>query len=140
VAEYAAKEDTHKRTCKECEQLANPKSYEAGARVRIEGVYDCANCEVTKAQPSLENYPVIELYNSLPRVFDGMSGALQFSATDIQFVFSLFDVPKEMWDEYYFKMMYFHECLLDAETKRRKKQKALDGARAKTRAASRGKG
>jgi len=137
VAEYAAKEN--KRTCKDCERLADPKSYEAGARVRIAEVYDCENCEVTKTQPSLANYPVIELYNSLPRVFDGMSGALQFSTVDIKFVFSIFDVPQELWDEYYFKMMHFHECLLDAEAEKRKKQKASDEARARAKKASRGR-
>lgn len=117
MAEWAARKN--KRTCKQCIKLADPKSFAKGSRVRIAKVFDCKNCEVTKARPLSANTNVLELYNALPRRFDS-SGIKVITAIDVKFVLELFEVPKGLWHDYYQRIIFFHNCLVEACVKQQK--------------------
>lgn len=118
------------KDCEQCEKLADPDSYAKGSAVKIPGVYDCENCIVMKYQPSAENQNVVDLYNALPRNYEGYGGFRQISATDIKFVLELFEVDEKLWSDYYRKLIYFHSELLEAELKvRGKKQKEEEAIR-----------
>lgn len=121
MAEWAARKN--KRDCKQCEKLANPKAYAKGSRVRIAGVFDCKNCEKTKARPIPDNRNVIDLYNALPRRFD-YSGIKVITAVDTKFIFELFEVPKVLRSDYYQRIVFLHNCLVEACVKEEKKETA----------------
>ena len=91
--------------------LASPESFLAGAVVYIDGLGDCANCEVTHSQPSLDNEVILELYDLLPKNYDGFTGMLMLSVVDVTGAFEVLGVPRARWDDYYMRLMYFHEEL-----------------------------
>lgn len=132
MAAWAAKKS--KRTCKQCRKLSNPKSFAKGSRVKIAWVFDCKNCEVTKARPSPDNSNILELYEALPRRFDS-AGIKVITASDIRFVFEVFEVARALWNDYYQRIVYFHNCLVDVYNKEREKElkraKAVDLWKAK---------
>ena len=111
------------RDCDRCEQLANPENYPKGVRVRIAEAFDCDNCEVTKYQPIVENENILELYNALPQNYDGYSGLRILDANAIKFLFELFEVPKELQDSYYMRLVYLHGEVVEASSKAREKEK-----------------
>lgn len=118
------------RDCKTCEKLADRDNYPKGARVKIVEAYDCDNCEVVKYQPIAENQNVVELYEALPQNYDGYSGLRQVSANDVRFILELFEVDKDLWYDYYQKIIYFHGELVKANLKvHEKKQKESEATR-----------
>jgi len=119
VAAWAARKN--KKDCKQCEKLANPNAYAKGSRVRIAGVFDCKNCEKIKSKPISDNRNVLDLYNALPRRFD-YSGIKVITAVDIKFIFELFEVPEELRSDYYQRIVFFHNALVDACVKTEKKE------------------
>jgi len=129
VARWAAKGT--KKNCKDCKKLANPDSFQKGVRVRIAGVMDCENCEVTKSQPIESNENIIELYNALPENYDGFSGLRIISATDIKFVLELWDVSEGLWDGYYTRLLYFHTEYMRKYIEERKAEREFEAWRKK---------
>jgi len=119
------------KSCEQCEKLANPDNFPKGVRVRIEGVYDCENCEVFKSQPMPENENVVELYNALPKVYDGMSGMQIITASDIKFVFEVYDVHKDLYFDYYQKIVYLHSGIIEARSKVQEKERKREEAERK---------
>lgn len=110
------------RDCEKCERLANPENYPKGAQVKIVEAFDCNTCEVTKYQPTLENENILELYNSLPQNYDGYSGLRILDANAVKFLFELFDVPRELQDSYYLRLIYLHGEVVEASSKARNKE------------------
>jgi hypothetical protein len=45
----------------------------------------------------------------LPPQYDGMSGFKMFSWTDVKGIFELFRIPRKVWDDYYMRLLHFHE-------------------------------
>lgn len=137
MAEWGAKRV--KKTCEQCEKLANSVNFPKGVRARIAGVYECDTCEVTKHQPLPENENIVTLYNALPQNFDGYSGIRLISATDIKFVLELFEVYEDLWSDYYQKLLYFHSQYTERAIKEREahrkaeawKKKGLKGLKGK---------
>jgi len=123
------------KDCKKCEKLGDPDNYPKGVKVRIAGVYDCENCEVMEYQPIVENQNVVELYDALPQNYEGSSGLRQVSATDVKFILELFEVNKDLWYDYYQKIIYFHGELVNASLKVCEKKRKEDEAIRKWKAA-----
>lgn len=118
-------------TCEQCEKLGSQDSFAKGSKVKIKGVYDCENCEIFKSQPIWENENILELYNALPSNFDGATGERLFSASDLKFLFELYEVPEELWYDYYQRILFLHNELLKLSRDKRekdtkKKQEAKD--------------
>jgi len=61
---------------------------------------------------------VLELYDQLPKSFDGWTGMLQVSAGDIMRVLEIVGIPAERHDDYFMRVAHFHEQLLAARSKR----------------------
>ena len=116
------------RDCKICEKLADRDNYPKGARVKIVEAYDCDNCEVMEYQPTVENQNVVELYEALPQNYEGSGGLRQVSATDVRFILELFEVNKDLWYDYYQKIIYFHGELVRVDLKVREKKRKGDEA------------
>jgi hypothetical protein len=112
------------KTCKWCEQVSDPDSFEAGARVMIEGAGDCEHCEYWNARPLPENENVISLYESLPKNFEGFSGFRIISVSDIAAIFDFYQVDLRLREEYYEKILFFHETLTKKILDEREKKKA----------------
>ena len=125
MAAWAAKKS--KKTCEQCRKLSNPKSFAKGSRVKSAWVFDCKNCEVLKARPSPDNFNILELYEALPRRFDS-SGIKVITASDIRFVFEVFEVSKALWSDYYQRIVYFHNSLVGVYNKEREKELKLKQA------------
>ena len=98
------------KSCEQCRSLLDPSGFEKGARVKV--VLDCENCPVSKARPLPENENIIILYEALPRNYDGITGRRIVTASDIKFILELYEVPRELWSEYYHKLLFFHEQVL----------------------------
>ena len=92
--------------------MRDASSFLAGAQVRIEGLGDCSTCEVTLSQPSEDNEIIFELWDNLPKNYDGWSGNLVISVDDITKMFTILGIPEECWDNYYLRIVYFQEELL----------------------------
>ena len=105
------------KDCKTCQLLGKQSSFAKGTRVRIFEAFDCAKCEVTLNQPIQENENIIELYYALPQNYDGFSGFKIITASDIKFLFHLYEVQEGLWDDYYHRLMYFHRCFLEERQK-----------------------
>lgn len=115
------------KDCETCEKLSDRKSFQAGSRVRFRP--DCKNCEVFKAQPIEENENILELYDALPRVYDPMSGLPVVTASDVEVIFKLYEVPEELRFDYFKKLLFYHGELVsairvaqDRETKKKEQQ------------------
>jgi len=121
VAEWAAKSSTSRKNCKLCARLANPANYPKGTKVHIAGVYDCDNCPVMKAQPISENENIIELYNALPIRYDPIIRIRIVTIADIKFLFTLYQIPENLWFDYYTRLMYFFRIMTSNESKMREK-------------------
>jgi hypothetical protein len=129
VAEFWAKqsvEGKHAKDCDWCDNMANPDSFAPGTTVYIAEVYDCEHCEYWNSRLLPENENAIELYRSAPRNFEGWSGIRIISSSDIRFVFEIYGVPECLRDEYYWKILYFHETLINkiSEIREAKNQQA----------------
>jgi len=121
VAEWAAKGKSTK-SCEDCDKLAKQSGghFAKGVRVRIAEVYDCAKCENYLSRPSQDNENIITLYEALPKNIDGFSGVRTISASDILFLFKIYDVPEELYFDYYHRLMFFHDSLMREAEKQRK--------------------
>lgn len=117
MAEWAAKSSTSRKNCKLCARLANPANYPKGAKVHIAGVYDCDSCPVMKAQPIPENENIIELYNALPIRYDPVIRVRIVTIADIKFLFILYQIPEDLWFDYYTRLMYFFRIMTSNESK-----------------------
>lgn len=116
-----------KKNCKDCKRLRDPDSFAKGSAVKIFEISDCEKCEVKKAQPILENENVIDLYNSIPHNYDGYTGLRILDVNAIKFLFEVYDVDKNMQDDYYKKLVYFHgEVVRVNEEVLEKKRKEAD--------------
>lgn len=113
------------KKCEDCEKLSKLENFARGVKARIAGVYDCDNCEVTKSQPIWENENIIELYATLPNRFEGMTGAKYVTASDIKFVLELFDVPEELWLNYYLRLKFFCDEMVRVHTTKANKEMQL---------------
>lgn len=102
-----------KKSCSWCDQVSDPANYPPGTTVYIAEAYNCENCAYWKAQPLPANENILTLYQNLPKSFEGWSGIRTISCSDIKFIFDLYDVPDSLRDEYYMKLLFFHEALID---------------------------
>jgi len=118
----------NKKTCEDCKKLQDPKAFEQGAQVRIAGVGDCKNCEVMKNQPIARNENIVSLYNALPR-----EGGV--TVKDIYALFEIYEIPQVLQFDYYQRLIYLHNMMLDEREKEHKKvvnaQKTTDQWKAK---------
>ena len=105
--------------------MASGQSFPKGVRARIN--IDCSKCEVALAQPILENENIVSLYMALPPNYDGFSGLRIVSAKDIEFILKVYGVPRELWDEYYTKMVLLHNYYLEARMKLREAEEKAIG-------------
>ena len=113
------------KDCKECQRLRSPENFAQGTQVWIKEVQEdaCEECEVMKAQPMVENELAVDLYRSLPRNYDGMSGLQIVTSSDIRFVFRLYDVPEIFWEENYNKILFLWDKIRDIVIKKREAKK-----------------
>ena len=102
--------------------MRDPDSFAKGSAVKIFEAFDCDKCEVKKGQPISENENILELYNSLPYNYDGYTGLRILDVTAIQFLFEIFDVDKNVKDDYYRKLVYLHGEIVTANEKVRKQE------------------
>jgi hypothetical protein len=100
----------------------SPTSFEKGAKVHVAEAFDCANCEVTLSQPIPDNENIIDLYDSLPQKYDAFSGVKDMSAEGIKFVFQVYGIHPDLWEDYYNRLMFFHRAFLEAKDKREKRK------------------
>ncbi len=117
MAEWAAKSSKSRKNCKLCAKLADPANYPKGAKVRIEGVYNCDTCPVMATQPIFENENIIELYNALPIRFDPVTRTRIITTEDIKFLFSIYEVPVCLRFDYYTRLMYFFKKMASNQSK-----------------------
>jgi len=110
----------------DCKKLASQSSFEKGSRVRVKSIEDCEKI-LEESQPTDENYPIVILYNEMPRKFNPVSGIREISVEDIRFVFKLYNVPEELYYDYYHRLLYFHDQVVkygvELEKKKAKKRK-----------------
>ena len=114
VAKWQAKPEKSRMNCKLCKLLTSPQSFALGSQVHIAEVGNCETCEVALSTPSSDNEPIMELYNMLPQNFDGFSGYRIISFSDIMGLFDLIGVLKELREDFYFRLKFFHEQLISA--------------------------
>jgi len=119
VAVWGAKGS--RKTCKQCRQLQDPKAFEDGAQVKIAGVGDCKNCEVMKNSPITRNENIIALYNALPR-----EGGV--TVKDMHALFEIYEVPQELWFDYYQRLLFLHNTMLEAREKEYKRKASEETA------------
>ena len=112
MAVWGAKKS--RKDCKRCRQLQSPEAFEDGAQVRIAGVGDCKNCEVMKNQPIRENQNIVDLYNALPQ-----EGGV--AVKDVHALFEIYELPQELWFDYYQRLLFLHNTMVDAKDKEYKK-------------------
>jgi len=117
------------KSCEDCKKLSDPDSFARGARVKIFEAGDCENCDVRKSAPITENENVIEIYDALLARYDGFSGLKVIGTTDVLAVMRMFEVPEELWDDYYLKIAYYHaevmKANLLASEKRKKREESV---------------
>ena len=107
-----------RKDCKTCVKLNDPKNFARGTNVKWQ--INCDDCEVTLAQPLMENENVVVLYGLLPSNYDGMSGFKTFSVTDILRLFELMNIDKKLYASYFRKINYLHKEFVEAIGKRSK--------------------
>jgi len=83
---------------------------------------DCENCYVNTCRPIEDNEIILELYDQLPFVFDGMTGIRIVSAADVKFVFEIFDISRDLWDDLYQRIMYYQNVITETELKMQKRE------------------
>ena len=106
-----------KKNCDDCKRLRDPESFAKGSAVKIFEAFDCEECEVKKGQPIPENENILELYNSIPHNYDGYTGLRILDVNAIKFLFEVFDVGKNIQDDYYRKLVYLHGEIVNANEK-----------------------
>jgi len=111
-----------KKNCEDCKRLRDPDSFAKGVAARIFEAFDCDNCEVKKAQPLEANENILELYNSIPHNYDGYTGLRILDVNAIKFLFEVFDVGKNIQDDYYRKLVYLHGEIVAANEKVREQE------------------
>jgi hypothetical protein len=123
VAEWAVK--GKKQSCKDCKRITAQSSFAKGIRIGKTKQFSCEDCPVLKAIPNRNNENIIELYSALPRNYD-FNGARIITASDVEFVFKIYEIDELWWSTYYQKIMYFHEQVMQfnyEEMKKKEKQK-----------------
>lgn len=112
-----------RKTCKQCRKLQDPKAFEDGAQVKIAGIGDCKNCEVMKNSPIGRNENIVALYNALPS-----EGGV--TVRDMHALFEIYEIPKELWFDYYQRLLFLHNTIVETKSKLYKKEaeekKAVD--------------
>jgi len=109
-----------KKNCEDCKRLRDPESFAKGSAVKIFEAFDCEKCEVKKGQPIPENENILELYNSIPHNYDGYTGLRILDVNAIKFLFEIFDVGKDIQDDYYRKLVFLHGEIVEINEKVRK--------------------
>jgi len=97
-------------------------SFIAGAQVRVAELGDCATCEVTLSQPIGDNEDILEAYSLLPSNYDGWTGIKVIRYEEVISVLKMLDLPEERYDDYYKRLMFFHEQLIVGRSKERDKE------------------
>lgn len=97
-------------------------SFPAGSQVRVAELGDCENCEVMRAQPSDDNEIILDAYVSLPANYDGWSGNKVIRYDEVIQVFEMLRMSPERYDDYYKRLMFFHERLITARAKEQEKR------------------
>ena len=129
MAKWVSKKN--KRNCETCLKFRSPNSFAKGSRVFIAEAFDCANCEVTLSQPIQENENIIELYYALPERYNAFSGIKEVTASDIKFLFQIYNIHKDLWEDYYNRLMFYHNILLDIKSKQDSKEQKIEEAKQK---------
>ena len=112
MAAWGAKKN--KKDCKRCKQLQKAGSFEKGSKVRIAGLGDCKECEVMKNNPIERNENIVALYNALPR-----EGGV--TVKDIHSLLEIYEIPQELRFDYYQRLLFLHNTMMDARDKEHKK-------------------
>jgi len=102
--------------------LLTPSSFPKGARVRLKELGDCSTCEVTLAEPLPCNRIILDFYELIP-TWDGWSGNKNFTVQDAKTLFEIFGVPRSLYDEYYQKLVFFHQQFVIAKGEIDEKEK-----------------
>ena len=133
MAEWLARDEDEagRKDCKLCKTLANIDSYESGAQVFVGGLFDCENCIVAKSVPIPDNDIILDIYTSLPQNFDGMTGFKILTSQDIINILRVFEVDESLWYDYYNRLAYFHECIVNARSKKFDSKKKKDNKKVK---------
>ena len=85
--------------------------------MRVAEAGDCERCEVFLSRPTDDNEIIVELYNLLPPNYDGFSGFRVLTLSDIIQMFDMFGVLQELREDYYRRLVYFHDEMMDARSK-----------------------
>ena len=104
------------RSCEDCKRLGNPDNFVKGSRVKIFEALDCEHCEVRKYQPIAENEDIMELYDILPNNYDAF-GIRMINVSDIKSMLELLDIPRELWDDIYQRLVFYHNEIIKAVSK-----------------------
>jgi len=122
-----------KKNCEDCKRLRDPESFAKGSAVKIFEAFDCEKCEVKKGQPIPENENILELYNSIPHNYDGYTGLRILDVNAIKFLFEIFDVGKDIQDDYYRKLVFLHGEIVEVSEEVRKQERKKEEAERKWR-------
>jgi len=110
-----------RKDCEACKKLRSPKSFPKGTNIRLLDLEDCRKCEVTLNSPLLSNEIILELYGDIP-CFDSWAGTKVFTITDLMNLFKLYDIPEVLHEEYYNKIVFFHQEYLTGRSKATEKE------------------
>ena len=111
------------RSCKECDRLSSQKNFAKGVKVKIKNVYDCENCTIWQSRPSANNVAVVDLYDLLPLSFD-YYGNCQVSVQDILALIAFREVTEDLREDYYNRMVYFHNEMVRFGVEKAKNRKS----------------
>ena len=93
--------------------LRNPQSFPKGTKLRLHDLENCGTCEVTLSQPLPQNETILVIYENIPS-YDSWSGNKNVSVRDILSLFNLFNINKELWEDYYQRILFFHTEFINA--------------------------
>jgi len=107
------------KSCEKCHKIRSglPKS-----KRDLFFPLDCENCYVNLSQPIADNEIIVDLYNLLPLNFSDWSGLRFITTSDIRFVFEIFDIPKKFWDDYYQRLTFLNNKLIEIQIDEEKKK------------------
>ena len=128
MAAWLAKDPKRRKDCEKCRQLRDASNYLAGAQVNVaEQLGDCAKCEVMRAQPSYDNEPILEAYVLLPSNYDGWTGSKVIRYEEVMKVFEMMKLSPDRYDDYYKRLMFFHEQLVSLRSQERERESKRKG-------------
>ena len=119
MAGWAAKSEQGKKSCKECNRIRGSVPEKHRDKLLEQ---ECLKCEVFLSQPNCDNEVILDLYNYIPHTYGEWSGSRILTASDIKFVFEVFEVPRELWDDYYERLMLLHNEITDFQAIQQEKE------------------